>query len=187
MPSFPRFLAAEPWRNKDLYLYHGTIDIHAKSIRKKVLLERGSPNADFGRGFYTTTVRRQARAWAWQLALDSRSIRSETVFEAKPVVVSFQVNRDHLARLQPLVFVRGDHLAEEYWSLVHYCRSGGAGHQRQTYPEIGEWYDVVVGPVAAVWRTRLAISNSDPFSFHTQAAAELLNGSPKRVETVRVA
>jgi len=185
MGKLPRFLRSEPWTNKDLYLFHGTLDLHLRSIRKGVDVERGAPGRDFGRGFYTTTIKRQARSWAWQLALDYNAARPGIDSTALPVVVSYQVNRDDLSRLDCLSFVRGDFQAEDYWSLVHHCRSGLAGHKRHTYPETGEWYDVVVGPVAAVWRTRLAIADSDQFSFHTQAGAALLNGSPRRYETVR--
>jgi hypothetical protein len=46
---------------------------------------------DFGRGFYTTTVERQAYAWAWQL--------SQRALGTLPAVIRFDVNRDRLAAL----------------------------------------------------------------------------------------
>jgi hypothetical protein len=55
---------------------------------------------------------------------------------------------------------------------------------RQVPPNVSDWYDLVVGPVAAVWRTRLTITNSDQFSFHTPAGGSVLNGVRKRVEKV---
>jgi hypothetical protein len=185
MAKVPRFLAPEPWENKDLYLYHGTLDLHVKSIRKGVNVERGALGRDFGRGFYTTTQLTQARSWAWQVAQDYNDSRRGSDPMAAPVVVSFRVNRDDLSRLDCLAFVRGDYEADDYWSLVHHCRLRRPGHGRHTYPELGEWYDVVIGPVAAVWRTRLALADCDQFSFHTQAGADLLNGSPKRAVRVR--
>src|SRR5262245_32666869 len=50
MAKVPRFLAPEPWENKDLYLYHGTLDLHVKSIRKGVNVERGALGRDFRPG-----------------------------------------------------------------------------------------------------------------------------------------
>ena len=70
MSSIPRFLRPRKWRNQDLILYHGTLSIFSASIRTKVDVRRGKIGTDFGRGFYTTTTKRQARAWAWQLCLD---------------------------------------------------------------------------------------------------------------------
>jgi hypothetical protein len=58
------------------------------------------------------------------------------------------------------------------WSLVCYCRTGGVAHGR--IPK-GGWYDIVVGPVAASWRKRLSIQDADQVSFHTPAAASLLD------------
>jgi hypothetical protein len=45
----------------------------------------------------------------------------------------------------------------------------------------GGWYDVVIGPVAASWRTRLTIYDADQISFHTPGAAALLNASNPRI------
>ena len=76
-----------------------------------------------------------------------------------------------LARLDGLSFVRGDFHSDHFWSLVHHCRSGGvADHARPVPPKSSDiWYDLVVGPVAAVWRTRLMIANADQYSFPHEA------------------
>ena len=55
------------WTNQPLRVYHGTVDIHAGSVLSRVDPSQGRPTTDFGQGFYTTTVLRQAEAWAWQL------------------------------------------------------------------------------------------------------------------------
>ncbi len=181
----PYFLKSSPWKNDNLYLFHGTLDIYAKSIRKGVDVERGRDRRDFGRGFYTTTIKRQARAWAWQSALDYNDARSRSEPEVAPVVFSFQVDRNDLAGLQCLSFARADHNADDFWRFVQHCRAGAIGHARHVYhPRFGEWYDIVIGPVAAFWRTRLAIVDSDQVSFHTGAGAQLLNRSPRRMEKV---
>lgn len=53
------------WTNQDLPLYHGTLDRYVSSILSGVDVTKGRAHTDFGKGFYTTTVERQARAWAW--------------------------------------------------------------------------------------------------------------------------
>ena len=61
-----------------LTLFHGTLASHAPSILNGVQLQFGGPNTDFGKGFYTTTVERQARAWARQLAARALAQRGNT-------------------------------------------------------------------------------------------------------------
>jgi hypothetical protein len=36
------------------------------------------------------------------------------------------------------------------------------------------WYDIVSGPVAAFWKQRSPMADSDQVSFHTQGACKLL-------------
>jgi hypothetical protein len=127
MAPIPGSLAATPWNNQDIFLYHGTIDIHVQSIRKGVNVMLGNPRTDFGRGFYTTTIRRQARSWAWQLAVDYNAKKAPQLPRAYARVIRFRVRRDRLAQLETLVFVRGDFHATDYWSLVRHCRSGEPG------------------------------------------------------------
>jgi len=186
MTGTPKFLSPWSWTNQDLTLYHGTLEHHVKMIKSRVDVTLGNPLTDFGRGFYTTTSRRQARSWAWQLAVDYNVKQSPHTPAATPVVIRYRVSRDDLAGLECLTFVRGDFHAEDYWSLVHHCRSGNPGHARPAPPAADDWYDVVAGPVAAVWRTRLAVLNADQYSFHTQAGADVLDASKKRVEEVAI-
>src|SRR5688500_1848722 len=71
--------------------------------------------ADFRRGFYTTTVEAQAMAWAERLA--------RQLHGTQPAVLRFEVERDALASLDCLWFVRGARNAVEYWAFVMHCRS----------------------------------------------------------------
>ncbi len=159
------------WTNQHLVVYHGTLDIHVTSIRGGINLTQSRTNTDFGRGFYTTTVERQARAWAWSLAQRSAG--------AVPAVVRFVVDRDQLAALECVCFVRGSVDADDFWSLIHHCRTMGAHHSRAVNTG---WYDMVVGPVAASWRQRLMIYDADQISFHTARAIYLLDSSnPSRL------
>ena len=159
------------WTNQLLPLYHGTLDIHVPSILAGVNVHQGRAHTDFGQGFYTTTIERQAHAWAWQLSQRSPG--------TLPAVMRFDVDRDSLAALQCVWFVRGSFDADDFWSLIFHCRTGGADHARTTNQG---WYDVAIGPVAATWRQRLTIYDADQVSFHTNRTATLLdNSNPRRI------
>jgi hypothetical protein len=174
MAIIPGFLEPKAWRNQDLLLYHGTLNIYSASIKARVEIRKGRKGTDFGRGFYTTTVKRQARAWAWQLCLDHNA-KSSTSAPAMPEVLVFRASRDELATLDCLMFARGDFHANDYWSLVHHCRNNKPAHGRKlTATNRSRWYDVVAGPVAGVWRTRLALADTDQYSFHTARGARVL-------------
>lgn len=177
MATVPGFLNPPPWTNQDLVLYHGTLDIHSHSIRTRIDPSRGSPETDFGQGFYTTTFRRQARVWAWQLAQDYNDRVPAPIRPVRPVIVRFSLSREAIAGLRCLAFVRNDFDAKDFWSFVHHCRDTRPGHGRLVPPARSDYYDVVIGPVAAVWRTSLAISNVDQISFHTHRGARLLDRS----------
>lgn len=156
------------WTNQPLVLYHGTIDLCVTPILSGINISMGSPNTDFGQGFYTTTVKRQAHTWAW--------LRSHLTPGSIPAVLRFELDRDALSHLDILSFVLGNYDADDFWSLVFHCRSGNPPHARMSG---GGLYDVVVGPVAASWKQQLLISETDQISFHTLKAASILDGSPK--------
>lgn len=184
MAALPGFLRPPAWTNQDLILYHGTVNFHVSSIRERVDVTRGKPKRDFGRGFYTTTKRRQARSWAWNAVAESESLDPSARGRVRPMVVRFRVDREAFAGLGVLSFVRADDRAADFWSFVHHCRSDEPGHGRPVPPNRDGWYDVVVGPVAAFWETSLVIADSDQFSFHTPRAADLLDRSLAGVERV---
>ncbi|WP_158237552.1 DUF3990 domain-containing protein [Bradyrhizobium forestalis] len=163
------------WNNKDLFVYHGTdsasvgvsdplgvplVASGATLSSFAVRLALCRPRTDFGRGFYVTTNPHQARQWANTRVI---SLPSRAVFA---VVLRFQLNRDWLAGLDALAFVRP---TQDFWDLVTDCRIGFPPHQRSSsHP-----YDVVYGPVT-LWPQQLIINDCDQISFHsTQAAAAL--------------
>ncbi len=165
-----------PWKNQDIHLYHGTVSTHAQNIEKNVDLKKSKPYTDFGPGFYTTTVFDQAKAWAFTIW-----IRRGQPPQDKPAVVEFIVSRDRLAELESLWFVRGDRAADDYWSLVWYCRLGKLDHARKKDPENPSLYDLVVGPVALQWRALQTIHDGDQVSFHTVNAVGLLNQANRNI------
>jgi len=163
------------WSDQDILLYHGTTDGFASAIvATGISLARCRTATDFGRGFYTTTNLDQA--WDWARSTSLRIVGST------PGVIRFNVSRDKLASLESIWFVRGDRSADDYWSLVCHCRSGGADHARGLR---NGWYDLAIGPLASSWRRRtIARSDGDQIGFHTRRAVTMLGGSPKQVIAV---
>src|SRR5437764_15311610 len=153
------------WKNQHIVLYHGTVNTYVPAILSGVKLRLGKRYTDFGPGFYTTTLLRQARTWAAQIGASKTG--------GVAAVVRFTIARNDLAKLQALAFVRGDFDADDYWSFVHYCRTGATDHVRTGR----RYYDVVYGPVAASWNQRMIIADADQISFHTKAAESVLNKS----------
>jgi hypothetical protein len=165
MASLPVLYPPPIWTNRDIFLYHGTVDTYVPALTSKaVQVAVGKAGTDFGPGFYTTTVKRQAQMWAAQIS----AARSGTT----PAVIEFIISRDYLAPLQTLAFARGDFDAEDFWSLIHHCRLGATDHGRSVSPR---YYDVVYGPVAAFWNQRMIVADADQISFHTAAAEAVLN------------
>lgn len=155
------------WNDQDIVLYHGTLDLHVASILQRVDLNRCRHLRDFGRGFYTTTNRLQAERWANDLAARNAG--------AAPAVIAFAVERNDLAVLDSLVFVRGTAAAVDFWSFVQFCRSSATDHGRAHAP----WYDLVAGPVMGSLRKQSVIPDGDQLSFHTLQATAVLDRSRK--------
>lgn len=155
------------WNNQEILLYHGTLDVHVPSIMQQVDPTLCRFLTDFGRGFYTTTNLQQAERWARNLALQTAG--------GTAAVVSFAVERDEIAKLDCLIFVRGSANAIDFWSFVQYCRTVAADHNRART----DWYDIVAGPVTGSWQKQTVIPDGDQFSFHTGLAASVLDKSQK--------
>lgn len=163
------------WFNPPLRAYHGT-DTDALGVPYGASLTRRTmiaftpnlalcrPFTDFAQGFYLTTRLHQAREWA-----NAKVLRTPAPTTA--VVLEFRLDRDQLAALEAICFVRE---TSDFWNFVHDCRGGFLSHGR-TYPR-GP-YDLVYGPVT-LWPQRLTISNCDQVSFHTTSALTLLGSKP---------
>ncbi|GJD49110.1 hypothetical protein OPKNFCMD_1840 [Methylobacterium crusticola] len=156
------------WSNPVLRVYHGTDDVSAAVAPNAALgtplsfvvtLALCRPNTDFGQGFYVTTRLHQAREWA-----NTRVLRAPPQPGLHAVVLGFDLDRDWLAGLDSLTFVRP---IRDFWNLVTDCRHGFAPHQR--IPPRPAPYDVVYGPVT-LWPQRLVIADCDQISFHTRRA-----------------
>ena len=161
------------WTNGPLILYHGTTDDAAAAISKSsrawphgIDFAFCKPLKDFGRGFYLTTVLRQAESWAdMKFKRHTKSRKA-----ACSAILRFEVGRDQLAPLLSLCFVtEGTGPNSDYWDFVHHCREGASTHLLQGDRN----YDVVFGPVS-LGRQQFVIKDADQVSFHTEAALKIL-------------
>jgi hypothetical protein len=157
------------WTNPSITVYHGTVDVHTESIRKKVDISKSDPDSDFGLGFYTTTSIVQAQIYAQKLKMESDN-------DVGGAVLRFTVAREQLAKLDSLWFVRSSRDADDFWNLVESCRVAGTTNRGED-----QWYDLVIGPVAKWWQKRSAFPDYDQISFHTAKALEILDNGSKEV------
>jgi hypothetical protein len=175
---FDRAPPWEPNRSEVIMLWHGCTALDRIGVESGLNLLNSRGDLDFGRGFYTTTLRRQAMHWAIR-RFDSRHVVKRN---NQPAVLRFAVPRRQLARLQSLSFVLAGYENEDYWSFVQHCRQS-RGKKRNDHRgpvnEDGDWYDIVSGPVVADWKQRAAFMNMDQMSFHTKQAIALLNAAIK--------
>jgi hypothetical protein len=126
-----------------------------------------SPKADFGQGFYLTTVQTQAEDWADR---KFRNLPRKTKQLTHAVVLRFEVDRNHLASLLSLCFVT-DSSSSDYRDFVEHCRNQMGTHLLYDNRN----YDIVFGPIT-LWPQRLVIKDADQMSFHTEAALKILSG-----------
>ncbi len=180
---------APPWqpdRSEFVILWHGCTMFDKEKIETDGIdLSLCKVDTDFGRGFYTTTLERQARQWAWGRFAGWRNDNPGATGN-HPVVLRFRVRRYGLAKsrkkldkgldkLLSLHFVRDDFDNVDFWSLVQHCRQSTTAHPNDHRRPDSGWYDLVTGPVAAFWQQRQSMAGSDQLSFHTKAGIDILN------------
>ena len=106
-------------------LYHGSI----MEVRKPSL-RYGRERADFGKGFYTTTLAEQAEHWA--------KIKRERAKAAKAVVSVYEI--DDTLLIDESLHIREFHGVDEAWlNFVVGCRKENSERHD---------FDIVLGPVA---------------------------------------
>src|SRR5436190_215129 len=93
----PVLNAAPDWKpnlSDYLILWHGCTAFDKNNIEKSGIdLKLCAVDTDFGRGFYTTTLERQARQWAWGRFYDWQA-RNPTKAGNQPAVLRFRVRRN---------------------------------------------------------------------------------------------
>ena len=161
------------WNNPPLRVFYGTDSFSIATALPAagaplptfaVNLAMCRPFSDFGQGFYTTTRLHQARQWA-----NKRVLNFSPRTGLFAIVIRFDLDRDWLAGLDTLAFVRP---IRDFWSLVTDSYAGFTAHQR--LPPSPTPYDVVYGPVT-LWTQTLVINDCDQVSFHSQRAVAGLN------------
>jgi hypothetical protein len=174
---------AWPAINTYLELWHGCFDTDARNIEKNGIdLTRGRSALDFGRGFYTTTDRRRAEKRARTRHFN---LLPENRVKFRPAMLKFRVPMERIAKLESLVFVRGDAKHDAFWSFVYHCRSSTAtAPNRHLHPSRlppDDWYDLVCGPIVAAWPPlgQYTFRDSDQFSFHTANGIAILEDGIK--------
>jgi hypothetical protein len=155
------------WDGAFLTVYHGTTRTAAQSILSQGIDPmQGRTQADFGRGFYTTTSLRQAFDWARLKCSRSKGI-------AEPAVVEMRVDRNWLSDLRSLVFVIEGGTGG-YWDFILWCR-GNHTYRHPSEHELADHramsagarrFDVVFGPVS-LYPQRAIIKDCDQISFYS--------------------
>ena len=191
--TVPLLNPAPPWmpaRSDYEILWHGCTLFDKDSMETNGIdLTNCAVDTDFGQGFYTTTLERQAQFWARKRFVDWLT-KNPGGSGNQPVVLRFRVRRysvlprnsaldDGLDKLLSLQFVRGEYDNESYWSFVQHCRQGSRAAPRDHRRPPTGWYELVVGPVASSWEQRTMAAGSDQWSFHGNAVG-LLNALIER-------
>jgi len=139
--------------------YHGTTPEVAESIRQQgVSLDFTRPNADFGRGFYTSTSQETAE-WSAQR------------FGGSIEVIEFQIPNDELQTLNSLEFPGP---TQDWADFVDF-------HKRISPEQLahgGQYYETVTGPLFARYGRNGEVRHHEGHnqtSIHTQRAIDLFN------------
>jgi len=147
-------------------LYHGS-----NSLFENIELSKSKDKRDFGKGFYTTTIREQAVSWA-EAVFDRYGGAGKFIYE-----FTFETNND----LNIKKFEKAD---KEWLEFISGNRSiGGIQHD----------FDIVIGPVAndktnrtialyiaGIYNAEMALQLlkhndlNDQVSFHTEKALSFL-------------
>ena len=154
-----------PWNDGPLVVYHGTdSDAGEGVIASGPNWRLGNPHSDFGRGFYTTTLLREAKFWA---DLHTRTVRGSGK-RALAMVIKFSIPRDVFDGLNILCFVL-DNSSSDYWDFVDHSRTGQPYHRIRM-----DNYHVVFGPVSRNWPRHRILRGYDQVSFHTDNCRSML-------------
>ncbi len=149
-------------------LYHGsTVTVRKPSLRP------GRPNADFGKGFYTTSNYEQAIRWA--------HIKQEREESRRAIVSEYEFDEALLERED--LNVRRFNGADEPWLyFVADCRKSrrhdydlvqGPVANDKVFTTVNLFESGVLSAQAAILQLR-AYRTYDQLSFHTQKVIELL-------------
>ena len=104
-----------------MILYHGSY-----LTIKKPDLSFSRSTLDFGRGFYTTPIKEQAKKWS------KRFIKAK----GQGIISAFEIDKNILSSLNCLSF---ESYSEEWLEFIVSCRTGN---------DIGAKYQIIIGGIA---------------------------------------
>ncbi|MDT2481281.1 DUF3990 domain-containing protein [Enterococcus avium] len=104
--------------------YHGTttqfettisnIEVARKRKRQKAL--------DFGTGFYLTSNKAQAVAWAKRKASTFNRYKESKVVSVRPLVISYTIDFNKIVQKEFLINYFGNHISEEFLDFLYLNR-----------------------------------------------------------------
>jgi hypothetical protein len=161
------------WTNGPATLYHGTTGYCADAIQTngEPDLAKSRAIVDFGRGFYMTSIRRQA-VWHANNIFNLRRATanagaSSGVNHQCAAVIQYEIDRTKIGHLYQLCFVSP---SKDWFDFVDHCRliaprSSGPAHN----------YDVVYGPLRAADGSAYPATDYEQVSFHSTNAIHMLS------------
>jgi len=107
-----------PKFNEIKKVYHGTTSNYAEQILRRINIKRGSPWADFGQGFYTTSSFIQALNWArkrrdWYNLFNPKEL-------VDGIIMSYKLDVESLVNLNGLIF---NYQSHDWARFIHKNRS----------------------------------------------------------------
>lgn len=155
-----------------LFLYHGTDEDSAKTIMSgQVQAAPLRPGLDFGSGFYTTKLARQAEVWA--------NTRGRSL-NLQPNIIRFETTSRDLSILESLAFTNAGRYSDDYWKFVRRMKSG------RHHNHDGAGYFALVSGQCARRTSRFTMTrilDSDQFSFHGDTGLSFINSCSKSLIT----
>ena len=124
-------------------VYHGTISVYEESLRAGIDLKRGIQTTDFGKGFYTTTIRSQAERFAFKKASNfNRQHRGDLT--AFPLLIEYALAPERLSECSGIVFDSPD----DRWREFIFNNRVGIGYVISDFHNLNISCDFVYGAVA---------------------------------------
>ena len=156
-------------------VYHGTISVYEESLRAGIDLDRGIQTTDFGKGFYTTTIRSQAEKFAARKAV-AYNKQHRSGAQAQPLVIAYELNTEILSRCSGIIFSEPD----TRWKEFIFNNRVGEDFIISDFHNLNTTCDYVYGAVAdanIVTLTKGVRESKTDFSSYCRDVIPLHNGT----------
>lgn len=133
-------------------IYHGTISLYSEGFRHGINLNKGDKNADFGKGFYTTSNYKQALAFATYQSNKYNSLQKKRNNKyqdfdphyVNPMILKFNLDKGLLKNHTGIKF----DLPDEKWAEFIYNNRLGIDFLISDNHNIDIKYEYVYGQIA---------------------------------------